>query len=414
MKIIDYLFSISLFIVALIASYIVTEKKSINFNAYNNSSVEIPFFDKKEFVTFQRVAHSPSITKLNNSQYLVAYFAGSVEGAKDIAIYGNIFSPSEYSSANLTKEVNFNNLAFSKQKKLISRNSLRIKSKQYIKRIGNPVLFQRDGNIYLFVVATNIGGWATSKIYVLKASVEMVEKHFNDESSDISNIFTLQGHYLLSPILNMSNLVRANILNATKPMLPLYFEMSKKFPLIAILDSNMHINEIIKPNLSQNLLQPSITYVPDKSKNESKKEGDHIYSSKDCLVVYRNSLKSDGGQYMQHCSIQNSSLNFSKLKLTNLRNIDSSVAISTLGNKIIIVYNEKLNYQERGRLSLGIWDGKDFVKVMELDRNTKYGVSYPNIAVFGEYAYIAYDSGNVIKIISLNEAYLDYLQSEDR
>ena len=141
--------------------------------------------------------HASALINLPNDNLLSAYFSGTKEGARDVKISANLFD----------SKINRWSEAFI----LLTKEELSHYSHEYIKKLGNPLLFLHEDKILLFVVGVSMGGWATSKIYQLESALEPIRFKFARKLS-------------LSPFLNLSHLIKNKPLNTTDGgfMLPLY------------------------------------------------------------------------------------------------------------------------------------------------------------------------------------------------
>lgn len=334
-----------------------------------------PYFSKIDIPMPQGVksAHSATIVHLDNGNLLTAFFAGSREGAKDVKIYGSIYE---------TK-----NKTWGRPFVLLDRNELSKKSKQYIKKLGNPVLYADKQRIYLFVVGVSIGGWATSKIYQL-----YTDNFFNSKG------FVYKQNLHLSPFFNLSNLVRTQPLTFTHEgeysgfYLPIYNELANKYPLIVRFDSEGNMTKIIKPNNLHRQLQPSLVELSDTK----------------CLAVFRNHGVYKNTMFSQICS--DGGLEWSKPFKTNIKNFNNSAVLIRFNNKIYLIHNTHNADLARGRLTLSMMNSpKEFLKVLDLDSTDVQNgeVSYPSAISDGENIDIVYthDRKN-IRHIRLNRAYL--------
>ncbi|PAF50775.1 hypothetical protein BKH43_04250 [Helicobacter sp. 13S00401-1] len=351
------------------------------------------------------VVHSPSISRLDNSSYLVGFFGGSREGGKDVKIYASIFYPKQY-SYHIDKSLyssDANSDRHSKVLPILDRMTLRLESKHYIAKLGNPVLFTKGDMVYLSVVAPSFGGWGTARIYLLSASISDIKDYF--EGKIHKSPFRLVNHFLLSSFFNLSHLVRTSPveLDSNRTLFPLYFEMGRKLPLLAVLDFKLNISELLRPTMIPYLLQPSV--VP--------------FDKYSCIVAYRNgSHVANPKLYLQTCQTHNGTLSFGVPYESAINNFDSSIALFNLNHIVAMVYNEVDNADAsklstsaeknmRATLSLALFDGKDFVKVDTLAYRPKGHASYPSTITNGDYVYIVFnDSDKSIGVISMNTKYL--------
>ncbi|WP_241894974.1 exo-alpha-sialidase, partial [Helicobacter pylori] len=82
--------------------------------------------------------HASALINLPNDNLLSAYFSGTKEGARDVKISANLFD-------NKTNR-------WSEAFILLTKEDLSHHSHEYIKKLGNPLLFLHDNKILLFVV----------------------------------------------------------------------------------------------------------------------------------------------------------------------------------------------------------------------------------------------------------------------
>lgn len=322
-------------------------------------------------------AHSSTIAPIDKDHLLSAYFAGSREGAKDVAIYGNIYSDNHWGNAFV----------------ILTRQQLMQDSKEYISKVGNPILYRMDDTLHLFVVGVSIGGWATSKIY-----------HYTSQNKADSIHFTFQKALHLSPFLNLSNLVRTapiEILFDSKDkgiILPIYHELANKYPLLLILNSKGKLLKISKPNNAYGLLQPSITAL----------------DSTHCLLAFRAHKRAKSILYTQECDAQ---LKYQPLVKTNLLNEDNSLALFALNHQIFLLHNSRNEENfTRGKLTLSRLVSQDyFEKLFDVDiTHTKDGeVSYPFVLLDKDMLHITYTvDRKFIRHLVLNTAYLNSFKEE--
>ncbi|BEG58091.1 Kdo hydrolase subunit 2 [Helicobacter sp. NHP21005] len=292
--------------------------------------------------------HAATLTALDNHTMLVAYFGGSKEAQSDVNIWGNLY----------TDKLQRWSEAF----KLLSARDLSRQAHEFVKILGNPVLLAHRNRLYLFVVGASLGGWATSKIYVL--------------SAPLSNPKAL--HYVqtlhLSPFLNISHLVRNPPTQTTDGgfILPIYHELANKSPVFLKFDKEAHLQFLVKTNDLRQQLQPSL--VP----------------YQNCAFVVFRSYKTTRF-YTQSC------LDFwhwQKPALSNLNNYDSANALFNANGVLYLIYNQALphNPSARSALRLARFDAKNrvFVPLKILDTSLKGEVSYPSVLILHNQIHVLY------------------------
>ena len=222
-------------------------------NKYNHKSAILPNAVKS--------AHSSSLVDLGEN-LMVVYFAGSREGASDVAIMQHF--------------VDKDSLIPTPQRAILDAKMLSFMSGKFIKKLGNPVIFKdKNGVIHLFVVGVSLGGWATSKIYQLRFRADLQSLDF-------------VGELHLGLLANFSHLVR------TPPIalenggfaLPYYHELARKYALVGFFDENAKFSRALRLNRLKNQLQPTIIAL-----NKS-----------ECLAFFRNHKAHKNASFLQKCS----------------------------------------------------------------------------------------------------------------
>lgn len=143
-------------------------------------------------------AHAATLAALPDGRVLAAWFAGSREGAPDVAIYGSYLERGNWSPARV----------------LLSRAGLEQQSARSIRKLGNPVLHvDAQGQLHLFVVSVGLGGWAGSAIN-------------HAVSPDLGQTWPPFRRLITSPFFNISTLVRTPPLSLDHDQigLPAYHE----------------------------------------------------------------------------------------------------------------------------------------------------------------------------------------------
>ena len=305
-----------------------------------------------------KMVHSSTMAALKDPhEILLAYFGGSREGAKDCNIYANLIQQAHYSDAFI----------------LLDRQRLMRDSKEYIKKIGNPVLFYFNGTIHLFVVGASLGGWATSKIYHYTLTQ-------NDTSTTKPFILHYQKEIPMSPFLNLSTLVRTRPLfisfeNDPGFILPVYHEMAQKYALLTFFDSSGKLIGFFKPNSATGLLQPTITPL----------------NQTEYMLAFRSHKKANDTLFTQICR---NDFSCAPLKKSNLKNHDSSLNLVSYQKSLYLIYNPStLAPREKLAIAKKEWGGgTNFMPLTTLAKATnQFGeASYPTSLVIGPQVIISY------------------------
>ena len=93
-------------------------------------------------------AHAASLAELPDGRIVAAWFAGSREGAADVAIW----------SSTLGKD------GWSKALPIANRESTAAGTFAHVRKVGNPVLYVEGSWLHLWYVSVAVGGWAGSSL----------------------------------------------------------------------------------------------------------------------------------------------------------------------------------------------------------------------------------------------------------
>ncbi len=307
--------------------------------------------------------HASALINLPNDNLLSAYFSGTKEGARDVKISANLFD----------SKINRWSEAFI----LLTKEELSFYSHEYIKKLGNPLLFLHGDKILLFVVGVSMGGWATSKIYQLESALEPIHFKFVQKLS-------------LSPFLNLSHLIKNNPLNTTDGgfMLPLYHELATQYPLLLKFDKHNNPRELLRPNALNHQLQPSLTPF------------------KDCAIMaFRNHSLKDS-LMLETCKTPTA---WQKPMLTNLKNLNDALNLINLNKELYLIHNPSDSSLRRKELLLSKLENSNSFKTLKiLDKANE--VSYPSYSLNSHFIDIVYTyNRSHIKHIRFNMAYLKSL-----
>lgn len=177
--------------------------------------------------------HAASLVALPSGRLLAAWFGGSREGAANVAIFLSRFDGRQWSAA----------------EKIMTPAQMTRATGHYTRKLGNPVLhLDSRGGLHLFVVSVALGGWGTA--HIDHAISHDGGRHF-DEAERLR----------LSPLLNMSHLVRCPAVNLADGgfMLPAYFEMGAKYPVMLRFDADGRLMARQRLPGPAYLLQPSLS-----------------------------------------------------------------------------------------------------------------------------------------------------------
>lgn len=192
-------------------------------------------------------AHCPSLCETVGGKIVCAWYAGSREGAADVAVWMSDFLPKEttasHSSASAVR-------AWSSPRVIMDRLIAIHELDRYLRKVGNAVIFA-DGEqrLWLVYVTIALGGWSGSS---LNARCSLDGGQTWQPSQRLS----------LSPFLNVSELVRAApvTLDSGEIGLPIYHECLGQFPELLWLRPTGGRLSVTKTRLTggRNWIQPAL------------------------------------------------------------------------------------------------------------------------------------------------------------
>ncbi len=153
-----------------------------------------------------RMAHVASICELPNGRLAAAWYAGSREGARDVAICFATKMPRQS--------------GWSKPRAIVTRESAAHELNRGIKKVGNSVIFSDEaGKLCLLYVSITVGGWSGSSLNLTTSADEGIS-------------WAPSRRLTLSPFFNISELVknRPVALSDGSWVMPIYHELAGKFP----------------------------------------------------------------------------------------------------------------------------------------------------------------------------------------
>ena len=179
-------------------------------------------------------AHAATLAELADGRIAGAWFAGSREGAADVAIYF----------------ATWNGQAWNTPRPILDRQQLAVATRQHVRKLGNPVLYRSGQTLHLWVVSTGVGGWAASAINHLKSE---------DNGEHWSNAERL----VTSPFFNISTLVRTPPLPLSDGGigLPAYHELFAKHGEWLRFDANGRLQDKARMPQEVAALQPAVAVL---------------------------------------------------------------------------------------------------------------------------------------------------------
>ncbi len=179
-----------------------------------------------------RLVHAASLVALPDGRLRAVWFAGSREGAGDVAIHTAVFDPARGQ--------------WSPEQVLLDRATLSAGLGRYVRKLGNAVMHaDADGRLRLYVVTVSFGGWGASRLSVL-------------HSDDGGDSWSAPRLLVTTPFLNISNLVKGVpvAMTADRVGLPIYHEFLGKFGELLVLDSADRIVAKSRIGYGRGAIQP--------------------------------------------------------------------------------------------------------------------------------------------------------------
>ncbi|MDP2793158.1 MAG: sialidase family protein [Sulfurisoma sp.] len=191
-----------------------------------------PTFSTHLLTNPQPSAHAATLAELPDGRIAAAWFAGSREGARDVAILMATFDGRQWSPA----------------RPIFTRERTQRDTARLVRKLGNPVLANDSkGRLHLWFVAVGYGGWAGSSIN-------------HAISTDGGQNWGTAQRLITSPFWNLSTLVRTPPLALTDGGwgLPAYHEFAAKHSEWLRLDAQGRVLDKARIPGSQQTLQPAV------------------------------------------------------------------------------------------------------------------------------------------------------------
>ena len=176
-------------------------------------------------------AHAVTLAQRSDGSLIAAWFAGSREGAGDVAIYSSVYDKN----------------AWSTPQRIVDRQRVEHDTQRLIRKLGNPLLWRDTHNVlHLWFVSVSYGGWAGSAI-----------NHM--QSNDDGQHWSAATRIVSSPFWNLSTLVRNPPLALAGGgiALPAYHEFVNKRPEWLRFDANLTLIDKARIPDSAHTLQPA-------------------------------------------------------------------------------------------------------------------------------------------------------------
>lgn len=196
------------------------------------SAATLPvLFSAEQLPIAAESAHAATLAQLPDGRIAAAWFAGTKEGADDVAIY---FST-------LGKD------GWRKAQPIANRESTAGGTFAYVRKVGNPVLYAEGSWLHLWYVSVAVGGWAGSSIN-------------HSVSTDGGATWFKPSKLQTSPFANISTLVRMPPIALADGglALPVYHEFIAKHGEWLRLSATGQIVDKVRMSHPVRTLQPAV------------------------------------------------------------------------------------------------------------------------------------------------------------
>jgi predicted neuraminidase len=313
------------------------------------------------------VAHVPSICELPNGGLATTWYAGSSEGARDVAIYFATQNPGESGWS---------------PRAIVTRELAARDLNRRIKKVGNPLIFSGDaGRLWLLYVTVTAGGWSGSSL--------------NVTFSDDKGLSWAPGRRLaLSPFFNLGELARGRPVALTDGSwaIPIYQELIGRLPELLWLRPSAGGWSATKSRIDggRSGFQPSLAPLSTNTALAFLRD----FSPRQRISVARTD---DAGQV------------WASPEVLGLPNPDAGLAALRLTDgRVLLFFNDSLTSRHHLRLAVSTDEGQTWTRVTALDGEDGVEASYPfAIQTRDGQVHLVYRRGlTEIKHLVFNEAWV--------
>ncbi len=288
----------------------------------------------------QPSAHVSSICELPGGRMAAVWYAGSREGARDVALYI------------ATRDTGVSN-AWSTPVSVGTHKAAGGETFRYVKKVGNGIVFTGTNNqLHLLYVTTSFGGWSCSQLNL-------------KTSTDGGAAWSRSRRLGLSPFFNISELVK----NAPAPtadggfVVPIYHEVMGKFSELLWLRPSADGFEAIKTRAfgGRTAFQSSLVAI-----NET--NALMLCRAAGPVKKIHATRTSDGGR------------TWSALETIDLPNSNSGLdAIRLWDGRLLLAFNDTDSDRDNLRLAISADDGATWKRAATLVAETGEEFSYPTV-----------------------------------
>jgi predicted neuraminidase len=315
------------------------------------------------------MSHVPSMCQLPDGRLVATWYAGSREGAGDVAIYMSTKRPGD--------------TRWSPPRAIVTRASASRDLNRYVRKVGNAVIFADGaGRLLLLYVTVSIGGWSGSSLNLTT-------------SNDGGSTWTRGQRLTLSPFFNLAELVK----NAPAALVygqwavPIYHELIGTFPEVLWLEETADGVRATKSRVSAGWFgyQPALTPL----------------SPNSALAVLRND---DSEKALSAARTEDGGATWSEPRALNLPNPDAGLdALRLSDGRLILAFNDSKTGRENLRLALSTDEGQTWTRIATFAEEPGEDFSYPFLmqASNGDVHLLYAWKRSAIRHVVFNIAWLD-------
>jgi len=318
--------------------------------------------------------HVSSLAVAGKEKLICTWYAGSREGARDVAIYRAFYD-----------EINSR---WSEPGVLIDRSTCSREMRRAVRKLGNALVMRDSrGRLWLFFASNVFGGWSTTSLNY-KVSV------------DEGQTWSAARKLILSPFFNLTNNVKNQGVNLSDGsfLLPVYNEGIHKFSQLVWLRPGNHspFYEIRKITDTGKAIQPALVHL-----------------GKQSLTAFFRNAASSGRKFILRSDSRDVGVTWSKLADTPLPNPNSGFAMLTLADGAYLgVINNSFENRHNLTLVLSRDAGQTWKTLKVLENTPGKEFSYPFIIQSRRAYHVTYTYDRKrIKHVAFNDAWLQGLKA---
>ena len=288
----------------------------------------------------QPSAHVSSICELLGGRMAVVWYAGSREGARDVALYVS------------SRDAGLTN-AWTTPVSAGTHEAAGDETFRYVKKVGNAILFAgTNGHLHMLYVTTGFGGWSCSQLNL-------------KSSTDGGATWSRSRKLGLTPFFNISELVK----NVPTPLadggfvVPIYHEVLGKFSELLWLTPGKDGFDVIKTRAfgGRTAFQPALVAL-------NKTNALMLNRTAGAAKKIHATRTSDAGR------------TWSPLETIDLPNSNSGLdAIRLSDGRLLLAFNDTDSSRDNLRLAISADDGVTWKRAATLVAEAGAEFSYPTV-----------------------------------